>query len=304
MISLNSESCTYSFQVQLHPYFLFDLVKFKLLSSRWCKLNLSAAQEAASATRFAEPRLVPPVAAPRRTRRSCPTAEPPGPGPRPALKRGSAGEPRCCGRAGAMVGAVSTPRRGWKAGARRRGKNRGAPGSSVAVAVGAADSAGRGLPSGAGGLRFRCARRLPEGRGPPGGQRAERAGAGAGAGAGVGVASGRRRPRRALSPAMSPNYMRSFSEGCVSNAKPEPGARDSAPKPRGGRVPHPPGTEQRCRLPPARTAQQQGCAGGKRACLGATNDPLGKLEFNLQEQVPLGLMMAQAVLLLPSPDIM
>lgn len=90
----------------------------------------------------------------------------------------------------------------------------------------------------------------------------------------------------------------------MSNAKPEPGARGSVPKPRGSRVPHPPSTEQGCRLPPVRTAQQQGCPGGKRACVGATNDPLGKLEFNLQEQVLLGLMMAQAVLLLPSPDIM
>lgn len=53
--SLNSESLTYSFRVQLHPHFWLDLVKNKWLNSKGCKPNVSAAQDAAVAPRWRGP---------------------------------------------------------------------------------------------------------------------------------------------------------------------------------------------------------------------------------------------------------
>lgn len=89
--------------------------------------------------------------------------------------------------------------------ARRKAAGQQSPGSGAAAAAVAADGAGRGLPPGAGRSPCCCARSLT------------RPGAKGGASRGRGwLRRRRRRPARAPSPNMSPNYMRSFSEGCVS----------------------------------------------------------------------------------------
>lgn len=99
----------------------------------------------------------------------------------------------------------------------------------------------------------------------------------------------RRRPPRAPSPDMSPNYMRSFSEGCVSTRgrtwgrSREPGARGPAPNCEGP-APPPPSPGAGCLPASARSA-----AGFFRAGRDARRKgPAGELEmfplqFNLQE---------------------
>lgn len=160
----------------------------------------------------------------------------PRPGPRPGPEPGpgweSAGEPRCRGSAGVTVGTAGTPRRGWKADAGRRGRGREAAGSGAAVAGGAADGAVRGLPPGAGG--------------PAVAAPAPRRRAGARPGTKGGASRGRGRGRL---PDMSPNYMRSFSEGCVSTRgrtrrrSREPGASLGPSPNREGAAPRPPSPE-------------------------------------------------------------